>query len=255
MQSRFQLLCAIATLSACTTGTSDPATASITGTATYRERMMLPPDATLEVTLEDVARADVAADVIARSEIELSTAPPFKFALSYDPSRIVTAHRYNVRARIVDNGTPIFHSDAGYAVLGIGNVTHVDILLKQASAATESTADFENTYWKLMTLGGKTIATAEGAREVHFVLNRQASRMQGFAGCNGLSGMYQLEGVKIEFTDVASTMMACAGGMETEMHFHEMLGRVAGWKIAGETLQLIDAGGAVIATFESRYLQ
>jgi uncharacterized lipoprotein YbaY len=137
MNSRTLLLCAIALLSAaCSTSTTEPASASITGTASYRERMMLPPGSILEVTLEDVSRADAPADVIARAEVEASKAPPYFFTLEYDPARINSNHRYNVRARIMADGTLMFQSDAGYAVLGSGNVTNVDILLKRASEAT-----------------------------------------------------------------------------------------------------------------------
>jgi uncharacterized lipoprotein YbaY len=36
---------------------------SIQGTATYRERMALPPSAAFEATVEDVSRADAPADI------------------------------------------------------------------------------------------------------------------------------------------------------------------------------------------------
>jgi hypothetical protein len=34
-----------------------------------------------------------------------------------------------------------------------------------------------------------------------------------------------------------------------------MFAAVAAWKISGESLALIDAGGQTIATFESRYMK
>ena len=40
---------------------------SVQGTATYRERITLPPGAMFEATLEDVSRADAAASIIART--------------------------------------------------------------------------------------------------------------------------------------------------------------------------------------------
>jgi uncharacterized lipoprotein YbaY/heat shock protein HslJ len=354
MNSRILISCAIALLSAaCSTGeTPAPASASITGTASYRERMMLPPGATLEVTLEDVSRADAPADVIGRTEVEAAKAPPYSFTLDYDPARINANHRYNVRARIMADGKLVFQSDAGYAVLGSGNVTNVDILLKRASAATteasstaqnlrgmysymadaawfvdcrsgvrlavaqqgdnaaleaayskdqsmpgapllatvqgrvedrmpmegpgprptlivekfisiaaegcsgpSSTAVLQNTYWKLMTLNNVSVESPEGSRELHLVLNSEDMRMKGFSGCNGFSGEYQIEGPKIRFERVAGTMMACAGDMSIEQQIHEMLGRVAGWQIAGETLRFTNEQGMQIATFESRYLK
>jgi len=137
MHTRNLLLCATALLLvACSTRTSKPASASITGTASYRERMMLPPGASLEVTLEDVSGADAPADVIGRAQVDAVKAPPYAFSLTYDPARVNANHRYNVRARIMADGKLMFQSDAGYAVLGSGNVTNVDILLKRVSAET-----------------------------------------------------------------------------------------------------------------------
>jgi len=137
MHTRSLLLCATALLlAACSTRTTEPASASITGTASYRERMMLPPGASLEVTLEDVSGADAPADVIGRAQVDAVKAPPYSFSLAYDPARINANHRYNVRARIMADGKLMFQSDAGYAVLGSGNVMNVDILLKRVSAET-----------------------------------------------------------------------------------------------------------------------
>jgi uncharacterized lipoprotein YbaY/heat shock protein HslJ len=359
MHPRTLMICAAALLGGCSmsetqTPAPAPASASITGTASYRERMMLPPEATLEVTLEDVSRADAPADVITRAEVKTAKAPPYPFTLTYDPARINPSHRYNVRARIMAGDELMFQSDAGYAVLGSGNVMHVDILLKRVSVSTSnasapaqnlrgmysymadagwfvdcrsgvrlavaqegdnaalesayskdrsaagvpilatvegrvedrmpmegpgprptlivekfvsiepgegcsgpaSTAQLENTYWKLMAIGDTPVATPAGAREIQMVLNSQERRVNGFAGCNRFSGGYTLEGSdRIRFNDIASTMMACAGpGMEIERDLHAMLSRVTGWKISGETLQLTHQGAA-IATFESRYMK
>ena len=53
---------------------ADMGPGSIAGTVTYRERMMIPPDAVATVTLEDVARADAKAELFARSANALSAA-------------------------------------------------------------------------------------------------------------------------------------------------------------------------------------
>jgi heat shock protein HslJ len=43
----------------------------------YRERMKLPPTATLEVVLEDGAKMDVAAELVARKSVPLKGGPPY----------------------------------------------------------------------------------------------------------------------------------------------------------------------------------
>ena len=125
----------------------------------------------------------------------------------------------------------------------------------QACSGPSPTAELENTYWKLMTLDEKPVETPAGAREIHFVLNHASLRLSGFSGCNGITGTYRLDGDKISFTGIAATLMACTNGMEIERQIHEMFPRVTGWKISGETLQLTDANGTPVATFESRYMK
>ena len=72
----------------------------ISGTVIYRERMALPPQATVTVRLEDVSRMDVAADVLAESRFPAESGPPFAFRLDYDPAEITEGRRYALRASI-----------------------------------------------------------------------------------------------------------------------------------------------------------
>lgn len=124
------------------------------------------------------------------------------------------------------------------------------------AAATQSTAELLNTYWKLTQLGEQVITTPEGAREIHMVLHSENQRVAGFSGCNNMVGAYALEGDKLRFDRMAGTMMACAGtGMELEQKFLAIFARVARWEISGETLRLFDEGSETLATFESRYLK
>ena len=116
-------------------------------------------------------------------------------------------------------------------------------------------AQLENTYWKLMTLGGDAVATPEGAREIQFVLHREGHRLAGFSGCNSMMGAYTLEHEKIVFSNIGGTRMACANTMDLELRVHQMFSSVAFWKISGESLSLIDSRGKEIATFESRYMK
>jgi heat shock protein HslJ len=59
-----------------------------------------------------------------------------------------------------------------------------------------------------------------------------------------------LKGDKLTFDHMASTMMACPGGMDTEKKFLKVLGQVKQWKIAGQRLELINVSGKVVAVFE-----
>ena len=121
--------------------------------------------------------------------------------------------------------------------------------------AGDPEARLENTYWKLMLLDDTPVATPEGAREIQFVLNSETHRVSGFSGCNSMMGTYAVEKQKLVFSNMGGTRMACTDTMELELRVHQMFSNVANWKIAGETLTLIDARGKAIATFESRYMK
>ncbi|HEX6018578.1 MAG TPA: META domain-containing protein [Burkholderiaceae bacterium] len=109
------------------------ATLSISGTASYRERMALPPDAVFEATLEEVSRADAPAAVVASVQVA-SPAVPIAFTIAIDPARIVASRRYAVRGRITVDGQVLFSSDAAYPVLGAGDARRIDPMLLRRAA-------------------------------------------------------------------------------------------------------------------------
>jgi heat shock protein HslJ len=63
-------------------------------------------------------------------------------------------------------------------------------------------------------------------------------------------GEYELKGDKLTFARMASTMMTCPDGMETEQRFLMAVEQVRRWKIAEGQLELMDGSGKVIAVFE-----
>jgi heat shock protein HslJ len=124
-----------------------------------------------------------------------------------------------------------------------------------APARSVSTAELLNTYWKLTQLGELVVTTPQDKREIHFVLHSENPRVAGFSGCNQMMGNYVLNGDQIRFDQMAGTLMACVPDLELERKFLAIFPQVARWKISGETLRLLDAGGATLATFESRYMK
>lgn len=109
----------------------------------------------------------------------------------------------------------------------------------------------EGTYWKLVTLRGTVVPAAAPGHEPHLVLRAAARRVSGSGGCNRVAGSYTLEGSLLRFGPAAGTRMACPAGMDVEAAFLAMLGAVAGWRIAGDRLELLDASGAIVAQWAS----
>jgi len=228
----------------------DSSNPAVRGTATYRERIALPPGAVLEATLEDVTRADAPGKVIGRTRVDHPRNPPIRFAIPYDSSRIDPRRRYVVRAQILVDEKPFFATDQSYPVLTGGKGKEVELMLRRGTAPGGGTLDLENTYWKLTDLGGAPVSGTQ--TEPHLVLDPTTRRVTGSAGCNQLSGGYQLVGDRLRLSQTVSTMMACMKGMETEKAFLKALGQVSGWRISGQQLELLDSSGKVLARFEGR---
>jgi uncharacterized lipoprotein YbaY/predicted small secreted protein len=109
--------------------------AAVTGQVTYLQRSALPPDAVVEVTINDVSRADAPQIVIGEQIIPTEgRQAPFPFAVSYDPSLILENHTYAVRARITDAaGKLLFTSDTVIPVITRGNpVSDVELTVVPA---------------------------------------------------------------------------------------------------------------------------
>jgi putative lipoprotein len=238
---------------------------SIQGTATYRERIALPPTAAFEATLEDVSRADAPADVIARTRLTPAGNPPIRFEIPVDLARIYPDRRYVVRARILDGDQLMFTTATSYPVLTQGHGTTVAMMLRRAGSGSFTPPGFpgpgtsspprpsrplEKTYWKATELDGKPVPATESTREV-YILFGGAGRVSGSDGCNRIIGSYVLAGEGITFGVLAGTQMACPNTADTERGLRKALSGATRWSIAGGRLELLDATGGRLAQFEA----
>ena len=105
-------------------------------------------------------------------------------------------------------------------------------------------ARLEDTHWRLIILGDAPLTGPT------MILDAKERRVSGSGGCNRLTGSYELDGDRLTFGAIASTRMACPQGMDTEQAFHEAMGRVSGWRIEGQHLELFDAADVRVARFE-----
>jgi putative lipoprotein len=241
-----------AACAACLAMPSTHAADAITGTAAYRERIALPPNAVFEATLEDVSKADAKAELIASVRLEGFGQVPVRFELPYDAARIQPSHRYSVRGRILIDGKLAWTTDQVYPVITGGNPTEVELLLRKTGGAARpanGTGQLTGTYWKLTHLGESPVPAFEPRREPHLVLAKDQRRVSGAGGCNRITGSYQLEGDQLSFGKMAATMMACPDGMDVEQVFLKALAEVAQFKFEGGELVLLDAQGAPLAKF------
>ncbi|MBD1569557.1 MULTISPECIES: YbaY family lipoprotein [Aliivibrio] len=108
------------------------ATQSVTGTVGYRERIALPANAVVTVTLEDISLADAPSKTITEQTFEVGeNSSPFAYSLEFNTADIQANHRYAVRATIKVDGKLRFTTDTNYAVITDEAATlNQDLLLK-----------------------------------------------------------------------------------------------------------------------------
>lgn len=233
-----------------------PSISEAKGVAMYRERVAVPPEAVFEATLEDVSRADAPSRVLSRARIEPAGQPPYRFSIKYDAAQLQPDRNYAIRARLAHEDRLLFTTDRNYPVPPPGQEVEMLLVRAQAPApAAASTATLVNTYWKLVRLGDEAVEVKDDQREPYFVLHSEEQRVGGYSGCNRLTGSYVTSEDTLTFSQMGGTMMACAEGMELERAFLDALGKVARFRIEGETLEVFDTSGASLALFESRYLR
>ena len=107
----------------------------VKGTATYRERIALTPNAVFEAAPQDVSKADGPAVVLGSVRIDKPGQVPIRFEIPYDPTRIDQSHSYSVRGRITVGQQLLFTTDQAYPVLGRGNGSEVHLLLRMVAAS------------------------------------------------------------------------------------------------------------------------
>jgi putative lipoprotein len=230
----------------------------ISGTVTYRQRMALTPTAVLEVSLEDVSEADAPADVIASRRLDNPGQVPIRFELPYDASRIVSSHRYLLRARITDKGTLQFTSTQAHPVLTGGHGSTVDILLQAVgqappSAKAPSVQQLTEVDWMLVRAGTQAVEAGKLRRAPYLRFTAAGTSVAGHASCNTFRGGVELAGQQMSFPGMATTQMACPD-MDVEQALLKALGATATWRVTGSQLELLDKAGAVVAVFERKGL-
>ncbi|RLQ23435.1 META domain-containing protein [Seongchinamella sediminis] len=264
------LIPVVAALAACGGSGEEPAAkeevatmSTIEGTVFYRERMLLPPGAEVEVQLQDVSRADALATVMASVMFTPEGGPPYPFAIEYDPAGIDERMRYSLRATISAGDKLMFSSTefidpfSGEDIrIMVQRVPEPVDRTPPAVAPEVATGDSDSQLWLLATLGGEPAPVGAEGRAIDLVLDADTGTASGFSGCNRYTGSFSNEGksahgTPLSFGPLAGTMMACAEGGEVERAYLQMLAGVDGYRMQGSSLELL-RGDEVVATFTMR---
>ncbi|WP_375737592.1 YbaY family lipoprotein [Pseudomonas boanensis] len=109
------LVFATSLLTACA-GPSGDHMRQLQGEVFYLQRMALPVDAVLSVSLQDVSLADAPSLDLARQQGKVNGQIPLSFRLDYDPALVEPGHSYAVSALIELEGKLLFISTERHSV-------------------------------------------------------------------------------------------------------------------------------------------
>jgi heat shock protein HslJ len=132
--------------------------------------------------------------------------------------------------------------------LTIALVALTILLVGCSLSPAEGQSLLEGTEWVLVSLEGDP-PLAGAVPSATF----SADQIEGTTGCNHYAGAYTADDSDITIDDVAHTEMACMepeGAMGQEQDFLDALAAVAGYRIDGARLELLNETGDVILVFE-----
>lgn len=215
------------------TGGQDPARAELdgrlTGNVLYRERIALPADAVVNVQLQDVSRADAAADVLAQQTIATAGKQvPIPFELRYSAARVDPMHRYAVRAEIRDAASTLLFTTATQHSVTLergASPPPVDVLVQRAGREpagdagpaagpdpAAAAAELAGA-WRLVAFrddGGAAAAPAADQIYTLDFLEGPDGRIAGQAHCNRFHGTYRTgTGAALAVMPLGATLAAC----------------------------------------------
>lgn len=225
---------------------------TFTGQATYRERIALPPDAQLQITL--VTLPDAHPIVKAISNVPVPGQVPLHFTLDVHSQLIADGGQFGLLAEIHTRGRTLFRN-AQPVPVDVTAPLPVQIVMNfspepspQPSGETTrpvepSNALFE-TVWIAQTIAGTAVLDAT---EISFSIAPD-HRAGGNGGCNSYFTEAKFEGKTLHFGPVAGTLMACDSKvMQQEHQFFAALAATASYDLNAETLTLLDADGKPLA--------
>ncbi|UYO01091.1 MAG: META domain-containing protein [Devosia sp.] len=227
---------------------------SLSGTVTYRERMALPPGASLTIAVVTLGGNSVIAS--AHSAVVAGSQPPLDFTLNLRSQSVHSAGKVGLVATISHGGTPLFRNAVPVPV-DLSRPDGYAIMVQRLPAPPPPAepppapepepepeddmpidAELLETVWVVTSIGGRPVS-AERPATLSIALDRRAG---GTSGCNSYFSEAVIEADTIAFSAAAATRMACAPElMEQESAYFAALAAVRFYQVEGNSLRLLDA--------------
>ena len=240
--------------------------AAVSGSVSYRERMALPADAVVTVSLVDVAPPASSNPIVTETTIRTTGRQvPILFELAYDPTRIDADRAYVVKAMIRSGDQVLFATATETPVITQGNPSRVDLWLSRPAPAetpgastmpdAPSTPDVPGapvaptmpgtsstglvgTSWHVEHLPGADLQASTMTLEFP-----EAGRVAGRGACNRFFGAAELGDATIHFGAIGATRMACSEAiMNLEQKYFDALQAAERYEREGNGLRIYARG-------------
>lgn len=217
-----------------------PEVSKLSGAVVYRERIVLPADAIVEVWLTDVSAGPQAPLAVTSFRSE-GRQVPLMYELVYDAEQIRPDRDYVVQALIRAEGL-VFQTEEVVPVLTKGHSHEAGIWLVRVVEQAVVPVNFLGSRWKLVSIGDVAVLPDVEA-SLEFA---EAGRVTGSGSCNRFSGPVELTGDAIRFGPLISTLMACAEPiMRQEQSYLRALEQVERFVLSEEELLIYRADVAL----------
>jgi putative lipoprotein len=222
------------------------------GLVTSRERMVLPSDAALTITL--VSLPDQHRVAGAHASLGGKAGSPIQFTLNVRSDVIAAGGQFGLVAEISSGGYVIFRNAQPALVDAAepeGNVIEVEFSPppphdppEQILPPPETPNPLLDVLWTVTSIGGEPVLPQTA---VTFSIAADL-RAGGNGGCNNYFTEASFESPPLAFGPIAGTRMACDPAvMAQEARFFAALEATSGYDLAGDALKLVDAAGVPLA--------
>lgn len=222
---------------------------TFTGDVSYRERIALPANAQLWVTLVTLPSAAPVAG--AAAPMAASAQLPLYFTLNVRSDTVAHGGAFGLIAEIHAGGRVLFRS-AQPVPVDVTTPAPTSILVQplshpplapDAGLLAEVPPAMLGNAWTVTSIGGEPVI-ADTAITLSFAADRRSS---GHAGCNSYIAEASFEDDAIAFGPVASTRKACPPDiMAQEARYFAALAAIASYQMSKNGLRLSDAAGIAL---------
>ncbi len=223
---------------------------TVRGNVVYRERIALPPEASLSIQLVDVSLADAPAEVIAEGHIDHLQSAPIPFNLKFDQTKLLPNHSYALQARISAGDTLWFINDTrhDFDPEKFEGPYEIRVVNVRKNAAVQVPLTLENHEWLTEDIrGAGVIDDAQTTMSI-----AASGEVSGSGGCNRYFGKATITGETLNFGTVGSTFMQCPPAlMDQETKFLDVLKQTRSFNITNGKLYLLGENGLELARLAS----